>query len=201
MKRVLLIGATGNIGQFIVDELSSDTEVLKAGNANGDYQVDLADQASIKALFERTGKLDAVICAASRGVVFKPLSEMTTADYEASVQQKLFGQITLALEATKHLNDNGSITLTTGCMNVDPVKDGSAAAMVNNAVEGFVKAASLDLDRGLRMNVVSPDLLDVSLETYKDYFPGFNTVSGEKVAKTFRKSVYSIQTGQVFRVV
>lgn len=200
MKKVLLVGANGNIGKFISEELSHDTEVISVGHQQGDFQVDLADPVTIKALFKKTGPIDAVICAASRGVVFKPISEMTIEDYEASTKQKLFGQITLALEAMKHLKDKGSVTLTSGCMNVDFVKDGSAAAMINNAIEGFVKAAALDAERGIRLNIVSPDLLEVSAEAYKDYFPGFNTVPGDKVAKAYRKSVYGMQTGQVYRV-
>jgi len=79
------------------------------------------------------------------------------------MQQKLLGQLTLVLEGAKVLKDHGSITLTTGVMNHDFVRHGSAAAMINNAVEGFAQAAALDLPRA------------------------------------YRKSLYGIQTGQVFR--
>lgn len=115
------------------------------------------------------------------------------------MQQKLLGQLTLVLEGAKVLKDHGSITLTTGVMNHDFVRHGSAAAMINNAVEGFAQAAALDLPRGIRLNVVSPALLQESVERYKDFCPGFEPVSSATVARAYRKRLYGIQTGQVFR--
>lgn len=199
MKKVLLIGASGTIGSAIVRELEKDTELFKASPSSCEYKVDLADSGSIKGLLQQTGKLDGIICAASRGVVFKPLNQMSADEYLASMQQKLFGQVTLALEGVGALNDGGSITLTTGIMNQDFVKNGSASAMINNAVEGFVKAAALDLPRGIRINVVSPALLEESAEAYAEFCPGFEPVSSAVVARAYRRSVYGIQTGQVFQ--
>ncbi len=125
---------------------------------------------------------------------------MTIDDYVNSMQQKLLGQIQLVLKGMKYLNDNGSFTLTTGCLNRDYITGGSAAAMVNDAVEGFAKASALELPRGLRINVVSPNLLKVSAEQYAALMPGFPTVSSVDVGKAYRKSVYGVQTGQVYKV-
>jgi NAD(P)-dependent dehydrogenase (short-subunit alcohol dehydrogenase family) len=195
--KILVIGGSGTIGRAIVNELQSDSDVITASLNNGDYRVDLADQASIAALFQQIGPLDAIICAASRGVVFQSVKDMAITDYQASLQQKLLGQIRIALEGLKTLNPGGSITLTTGIMNTDFVAGGSAAAMVNSAVEGFVQAAALDLPNDIRINVVSPALLEESAETYAALCPGFETVPAARVAKAYRKSVYGIQNGQV----
>ena len=97
------------------------------------------------------------------------------------------------------LNDGGSITLTTGIMNHDFIKAGSAAAIVNSAIDGFVQAAALDMPRGIRINVVSPALLEDSKELYAEFCPGFEPVAGEVVARAYRKSVYGIQTGRIYR--
>jgi hypothetical protein len=43
------------------------------------------------------------------------------------------------------LNDNGSFTLTSGILNRDPIRFGSSAAMVNGAIDGFVKADAFAL--------------------------------------------------------
>lgn len=198
--KCLVIGATGTIGQAIVKELQADTELLTSSLNHGDYRVDLSDHDSITKLFKNTGPLDAIICAASRGVAFKPLPEMTLADYLTSMQQKLLGQIAVVLEGIQVLNDKGSITLTTGIMNHDFVKNGSAAAMVNSAINAFAQAASLDMPKGTRINVVSPALLQESAEKYAALCPGFEPVSSEKVARAYRKSIYGIQTGQVYHV-
>lgn len=198
--KVLIIGASGAVGSAIVRELKNDTELVTVGLTSGDYQVDLGNISSIVNLFKQTGKLDGIVCAASRGVVFKPLIDMSLEDYITSMQQKLLGQISVALEGVKVLNNHGSITLTTGIMNRDFVSNGSAAAMVNNAVEGFVKSAALDLPRDIRINAVSPALLQESADKYSTLCPGFETVSSEKVARAYRKSIYGIQSGQIYHV-
>jgi NAD(P)-dependent dehydrogenase (short-subunit alcohol dehydrogenase family) len=198
--KVLIIGASGKIGSAIVRELTSDTTLITANHTSGDFTVDLGNAASIAQLFAKTGPLDGIVCAAARGVVFKPVSEMSVEDYLASMQQKMLGQMTVALQGLKVLNDHGSITLTTGAFNRDFVKNGSAAATVNNAIEGFVKAASLDLPRGIRMNVVSPGLIEESAAMYAAACPGFDVVSSAKVARAYRRSIYGIQTGQIFCV-
>ncbi len=199
--KAVVIGASGTIGQYVVKELAKDTEVISASVNKGDIKVDLSNPESIDQMYQSINNLDAVICVASRGVVFKPLNEMTTAEYLASMQQKLFGQLQVALGGIQALNTRGSITLTTGIMNHDFVKSGSAAALVNNAIDGFVQAAALDMPRGIRINVVSPALLEDSKERYADFCPGFEPVAGEVVARSYRKSVYGIQTGQIYRPV
>lgn len=200
MKKVLIIGASGTIGSAIQANLANDTHVISANYSSGDFKVDLGDSNAIAELFKHCGKLDGIICAAARGVVFKSIAEMSVADYLASMQQKLLGQIQVALTGITTLNDHGSITLTTGIFNRDFVKNGSAAALVNNAVEGFVKAAALDMPRGIRINVVSPALLEASAEKYATVCPGFEPVSSEKVARAYRRSFYGIQTGEIFHV-
>lgn len=199
--KALVIGASGTIGRYVVKELERDTDVIRASVNQGDVKVDLGDGESIRKMYQAVEDLDAIICVASRGVVFKPLMDMTVSDYLVSMQQKLFGQLQVVLEGIKLLKDGGSITLTTGIMNHDFVKSGSAAAMINNAVEGFVQAAALDMPRAIRINVVSPALLEDSKELYAEFCPGFEPVAGEVVARAYRKSMYGIQTGRIYRPV
>ena len=85
-------------------------------------------------------------------------------------------------------------------MNVDPILQGTAAAMVNAGIEGFVKAASMDMPKSQRINVVSPALLTVSQPKLKDFFPGYATVSTDAVAAAYRKSVFAGHNGRIYRV-
>lgn len=106
----------------------------------------------------------------------------------------------MALAAQHHLNDGASITLTSGIVSHEPIRYGANATAVNAAVDGFVRAAAIELPRGLRINAVSPSVLQESMEGYGPYFHGFEPVPASRVAMAYVKSVDGLQTGQVYRV-
>ncbi len=200
MKSILLIGASGTIGQCIQKELSHDCHLITVGHSSGEFQVDLADSESIAKLYQSIPAVDAVVCAAARGVVFAPLENMTRQQYLDSMQSKLLGQVDLVTQGLKHLKDDVNFTLTTGILNADPIAKGSAAAMVNAAIECFAKAAAIDVPGKQRINVVSPALLEESREQYQDFFPGHQTVPGHLVGLAFRKAIMGKMNGEVIKV-
>ncbi len=53
----------------------------------------------------------------------------------------------------EHVRDAGSFTLTTIIMMDDPIPQGASAAMANGGVKAFVKAASIEMLRGIRIKV------------------------------------------------
>jgi hypothetical protein len=73
--------------------------------------------------------------------------------------------------------------------------------MVNGALDAFVQAAAFEMRPGLRLNIVSPGLLEESLSVFGDYFPGHETVSSARVGQAYVKSVEGHLTGQVYRAV
>ena len=199
-KKILVIGATGTIGKAIVAELERDCGVIKVGGSSGDHTVDIASSDSIVELYNKFNDVDAVVCAAARGVVFAPLAEMTMETYLQSMRSKQLGQIELVVQGLKLLGNAVSFTLTTGLLNCDPIATATAAAMVNGAIEGFVRAAAIDMPAQQRINVVSPALLLESVERYRDFFPGYPPVPAVTVALAYRKSIMGHQTGRVIRV-
>ena len=54
--KILLVGATGTIGQKVQQRLAENHEVISVGYKDGDYQADLGNKSSIQALFEKVGK-------------------------------------------------------------------------------------------------------------------------------------------------
>lgn len=197
--KILIIGASGTIGQAIVKELSDRHDIITAGHSRGDVQVDITDRHSIKALYEKVKALDAVILATGK-VHFGALTEMTAEEYAIGLHDKLMGQINVVLAGIPQLNEGGSFTLTSGILNRDPIQYGSSAAMVNGALEGFVKSAAIEMPRGLRINAVSPTVIREAMENYGPYFRGFMPVSAAQAALAYSKSVEGLQTGQVYCV-
>ena len=197
--KILLIGATGTIGSAIDRELSTRHEIVRVGRKSGDFQVDISDSASIRNLFEQTGRFDALICAAGN-VNFVALGEMSEKDFALGLQDKLMGQVNLLLIGREFANDGASFTFTSGVINREPIRTGSSAALVNAALDGFVKAAAIELPRGLRVNSVSPTVLTEAMGKYAPYFRGFKSVAAADVALAYAKSVEGLHTGQTYQV-
>ena len=194
--KIIIIGAEGDIGKVACAELGRRHDIVKAGRSNGDIRVDIADEQSVREMYERIGKVDAVVSTAG-DVHFGALGDFTQQNFMMGLQQKVMGQINLVLIGLEKVADNGSFTLTSGVLDRDPIKMGANAATANGALGGFVVGAAIEMPRGLRVNVVSPGLLDVSVSRYGDWFPGHEPVSSKSVGRAFAKSVEGFGTGQV----
>jgi NAD(P)-dependent dehydrogenase (short-subunit alcohol dehydrogenase family) len=197
--KIIVIGGTGTIGKAIVEELNPRHEIITAGIKNGDIQIDIANKESIAAMYKKIQSIDAVVLATGQ-VHFGALTEMEESDYALGLQNKLMGQVNVVLAGLQHINANGSFTLTSGILNRDPIRYGSSAAMVNGALDGFVKSAALEIPNGIRINCVSPTVITEALKSYAPYFRGFNSVSAARVALAYSKSVEGLQTGQIYMV-
>ncbi|MEO9822093.1 MAG: short chain dehydrogenase [Paracoccaceae bacterium] len=197
--KIVIVGANGDIGQAVCRELGDRHDLIQVGRSSGDIQMDMSDLNSIAGMYTRVGSLDAVIVTAG-DVCFKPLDEHIPESMLFGLQQKLMGQINLVLMGLKRLNANGSFTLTSGILDRDPVRTGTGAATANAGLGGFVKSAAIEMPLGLRINVVSPGILDVSVPRYGASFPGHVPVSSLRVGRAFAKSVEGAMTGQVITV-
>ncbi len=197
--KILIIGGTGTIGKKVAAHFSKDHEVIRAGLTTGDINIDISDSISIEKALEKVGKLDALISTAGKAK-WAPFDEMKISDYELGINNKLMGQVNLVRIGRKYLHKSGSITLTTGILGDDPVVQTTGAAMVNGAIHSFVKAVALELRNNIRVNVVSPGLVEDSAEKYRDYFPGYNPIPMEKVINGYVRSVRGKDNGQVIRI-
>jgi NAD(P)-dependent dehydrogenase (short-subunit alcohol dehydrogenase family) len=197
--KIILVGASGTIGQAIDRELRERHDIVRVGRNSGELQVNIADPASIHRLFEQTGPFDALISAAGNAH-FGALEELSAKEFAVGLDDKLMGQVNLVLIGREFANDGASFTLTSGVLSEDPIRYGAAVSTVNAALDGFVRAAAIELPRGLRINGVSPTILEESLPAYGPYFRGFKAVPAATVALAYAKSAEGRQTGQVYRV-
>lgn len=195
--KIILFGAAGTIGRAVRQALSERHQVLEVGRSSGEFQADFTNPASLDALFERTGMVDAIVSAAG-SAPFSALAQLTPAQMLEGLQNKLMGQVNLVLAGQRWLNDGGSFTLVSGILSHDPIRFAACVSTVNSAVEGFVRASAIELPRGLRINAVSPTVLEESMPAYAEFFRGFVPVPASRVAQAYCKSVEGLQTGQVY---
>ncbi len=193
--KVMVIGATGTIGRAVVERLSPRHEVITVGHKYGEYRVDISSSDSIKKLYEAVGTVDAVVSAA--GVAkFAPLNQLMDEDFLLSINNKLMGQVNLVRIGSRYVGDNGSFTLTSGVLGREPMKGSAAISLVNAGIDGFVRAAALELPRGLRVNAVSPVWVKETLEALG--MDPTNGMPARQVALTYLGSVEGTWNGEVF---
>jgi NAD(P)-dependent dehydrogenase (short-subunit alcohol dehydrogenase family) len=197
--KILLVGAHGTVGRGVAHELGSRHEILDAGRQAGSLKLDLADRDSIRRALETVGPVDAIVSAAGQ-VAWKPLLDLTAEDWAYSVANKLMGQVNLAMVGQEFLRDGGSITLTSGVLVDQPVRYGAAASFANGGIEAFVRAAAIELPRGLRINAVSPGVLVESMAGLGPFFRGFEPVPAARVALGYARSVEGADTGKIYKV-
>ena len=203
-SRILLVGATGVIGQHLLRALEPAYQVITAGLTDAELTMDLSDLPSIHAALQQAGPLDAIICTAGRAN-FSPLSHISAANgdeslYGLGLKDKLMGQVNLALASRGVLRKAGSITLTSGTTSDDPILGGSSLSMVNGALEAWVRAAATEWPDEVRLNLVSPSLVEGTPEPAMRAFPGIPVMSGERVAQAYLRCLGSGIRGLTIRV-
>jgi len=197
--RILIIGGKGTIGKKVSNHFSKKHEVLIAGRNSGDIVVDIVNSQSIQAMFESIGNIDAVVCIAG-DAKWAAFDSMTEEDFYIGLKSKLMGQVNLVRIGQKYLNAGGSFTLSTGILADHPVELTSSPAMVNGGIHSFVKAVSMELQNGIRINVVSSGLVEDAVDKYEAYFPGHNPIPMKKVINGYVKSVEGKGTGEIIRM-
>jgi NAD(P)-dependent dehydrogenase (short-subunit alcohol dehydrogenase family) len=196
--RALVIGATGNIGKVVASTLEErGHEVIRASRSS-EHAVDVADPESIRSLFDAVGELDAVVVAVG-SVPFKPVTELTRDDYAAGLTGKTLAQLEVVRQALSRVRDGGSVTLTTGVLAREPIATGAAAAAANGALEAFVPTAAAEAPRGVRVNAVSPNVLENSPH-YHPTFVGQRPVTDAEVGRAYVLAVEGIVNGRVIEV-
>ncbi len=195
--KIIIVGATGTMGKHLVNSFEKDHEIISVGTTNGDFQVDITSPESIENLFKKIGSFDALICTAGPSYV-GPWKKMADKEFRRGLDGKLMGQVNLVLIGQHYINPKGSFTLITGALADEPVLNFANASAANGAVEAFVRAAAIELENGIRINAVSPTVIEASPQ-YFPFFPGEIPVTMKQLEYGFRKSVFGANTGQVIK--
>jgi NAD(P)-dependent dehydrogenase (short-subunit alcohol dehydrogenase family) len=187
--KILVIGATGTIGKKVVESLQENNhEVISASHRGGDIKVDLGSKESIAEMFQQVGQVDSVISTA--GVAnFAALNELSDADFDLALNNKLMGQVNLVRLGSEYVSDGRSIVLTSGMLAQEPIPGSAAISMVNGALESFAKAVALELGAKVLVNVVSPVFVKETMELM-----GMDSTHGLSATDTAKAYLASIQT-------
>ena len=195
--KIIIVGATGVMGKYLTSAFEKENEIIKVASKGGDIHTDITSTQSIENMFKQVGAFDALISTAGPTHA-GPWKKMTDKEFRKGVDGKMMGQINLVLIGQHFINPKGSFSLITGALTHDPQKNFANASAANGAVEAFVRAAAIELENGIRINAVSPTVIENSPH-YFPFFPGDIPVTMQQLEFGFRKAVFGANTGQVIK--
>jgi NAD(P)-dependent dehydrogenase (short-subunit alcohol dehydrogenase family) len=196
--KIVIVGASGTMGRYLADVLEGEGhELIRTSRSAKEIKVDTTSTQSIEAMFEKIGPFDALVTTAGETFVgpWKNLNDQT---FKKGIEGKMMGQINLVLIGQHYINPKGSFTLITGALTHEPQINFANASAINGAVESFVKAAAIELQNGIRINAVSPSVIENSPH-YFPYFPGEIPTTMKQLEYLFRKSLFGAGTGHIIK--
>ena len=176
-QRVVVVGGTSGMGLATVraaadlgaDVVSAGRRAVEARETIGavrQAEVDVTDEASVRALFEGVGSLDHLFVSASPGSP-GPFLEQDLAAARTFIDGKLLGSWACARYAAPRMPAGGSITFITGCAVVRPPRNAATVTAAFAAVEGLSRALALELGP-LRVNTIRPGYTDSEMWSAMD---------------------------------
>ena len=172
-KVALVAGGTAGIGLAVARAFAQAGAITTiGGRRDGAAEVaaqaacrfvhlDVADEASIEAALgdvaARDGKLDVLVLNAGIGQPPGPLAKLDTGAAAAVVQTNLLGTFYGLKHAPAHMNDGGSVVLTSSISAVSGTPFEGLYGATKAAVSALARSAAVDLGpRGIRVNAVQP---------------------------------------------
>ncbi len=197
MKKIVLIGATGTIGKAVNQKLDDNGYDVIATSRKSTPSINIENKESIDNFFAGQKDVDVVICAAGEAS-FGAFSNLTDEQISIGLNSKLMGQVNVCRKAMEVLKPNGAIILTGGILAHNPWPETTNIAMVNSALEGFVKALALELTEGRRILVVHPPLVKETAQAMG--MDGSNCPPAVEVARAYVQGLEGKETGKAIYV-
>jgi NAD(P)-dependent dehydrogenase (short-subunit alcohol dehydrogenase family) len=168
-QRVVVVGGTSGMGLATVKAAAAQgAEVVAAGrrsvvgreSIDGVLQaeVDVTDEASVRALFDGVGRLDHLFVSASPGAP-GPFLEQDVTAARTFIDGKLLGGWTCARYAAPRMRAGGSISFVTGVAVLRPPGNAAMVTAAFAAIEALSRALALELGP-LRVNTIRPGYTD-----------------------------------------
>ncbi len=182
-KRLAADGASVVVNYYSSAERAAAvvTGIEAAGGAAIAIAANIADEASIVALFDRTvqrlGRVDILVNSAG-GFAMGPLAEMKATDLDALLALNVRGCLLAIREAAKRMTNGGRVVNLSALGSIglpDFVAYGATKAAINSLTHGL----ALELGpQKITVNAVSPGATDTSM------FDGIRAHTADIVAKT-----------------
>lgn len=174
----VVVGGASGIGWATAQTLAADgcRVIIADRNADGAAQrgaelgpghtatgVDVTDEPSVAALFERVGPVDVVVNTAGYSGI-GAITELAVEDFRGVVDVCLTGAFIVAKHAGRQLRDGGSLVSVASLNGRQPAPGMSAYCAAKAGLAMLTQVAALEFaPRGIRVNAVSPGFVHTPL--------------------------------------
>jgi len=169
-KRVVVIGGSTGVGFAVADAALAEgasvvvgssqadkvaAAVAKLGAGAGGYVVDVGDEASVEAFFEKVGAFDHLVFTAGDWgrSFYAPVRDLDIVETQASLRVRFWGALAAVKHGCRIIAQDGSITLTGGMLAHRPMKGAPVVTAMAGAIEHLTVGLSMDL-APVRVNAV-----------------------------------------------
>jgi len=175
-KRAIVIGGTSGIGLATVRQLIEAGADVTAGSRSAENlarakeevpgatftPIDAMDRAALESLFAANEGFEFLVNAAvPRERAWGPFLEMDLDAFQNTFA-KLWGYVNSVRLGVPYMAETGAVVLVSGYPARKANPGTTAISAVGNAVEGFVRAAAVEI-KPRRINVVSPGMIDTPM--------------------------------------
>jgi NAD(P)-dependent dehydrogenase (short-subunit alcohol dehydrogenase family) len=176
-KKVIVLGGTSGLGRAAakaaaleganVSVVSSnqqriDQTLNELPDGSTGYAIDLSKESNIKNFFNTIGEFDHLIYTAGENISLNTIDEMNLEQAREFFTLRYWGALAAVKYAVPHINQGGSICLTSGIASTRPGRGWALASSICGAMEGLVRALAVEL-APIRVNSVVPGVVKTNL--------------------------------------
>jgi NAD(P)-dependent dehydrogenase (short-subunit alcohol dehydrogenase family) len=176
-KKVILLGGSSGLGLATAKAAAAEGAkvIIVSGNrqriedalkelpaGSEGYAVDLGIEDNIRAFFEKMGGFDHLVYTAAESLSLNNISETEIGKARDFFTLRYWGAFAAVKYGAAHINQGGSINLTSGIASARPGRGWALASSICGAMEGFVRAAAVEL-APIRVNSVVPGVVKTNL--------------------------------------
>ncbi len=160
--KVLLIGSSSDIAQYMVKNASSELEFIElTSNPTGSHQheIDVQDDSTFTSV---DGEIDGLVYFPG-SINLRPFSGLKLKDFQSDYEINVLGLIKILKHYHKQFAENSSLVFISTVAAQVGMPFHSSIALCKSAIEGLCRSLAAEWSPKIRVNCVAPSVVQTKL--------------------------------------